>query len=194
MSRLGVCLFALALVAAEPAAFGESVVPASVNGLTVIRSTWWSVGNEREPLVAAVTVKDDLTRLQILRKGRDRWTTATDTLVGDKPLNMFVTADEDGYLITQWVTGSGYIVKVFEYSPESGVRMVLDVGAKGLPDLVMAPGEDFDVAVIVRTDEQGVAARGGPNDNAAIFKLRHGATVRRLVAPWKKRFDFLSAK
>ena len=190
------CFIAFVTMAAQYASCSElDVHLAQIGALTAVATTRWSVVRERESLVAAVVIKNDLTRLQILRKGHDGWALGADFLIGDHALNMFVTADEDGYLITQWVTASGYVVKVFEYVGEGEVaRMVLDVGAKALPDLVMSPGADFDVAVIIRRDEPGVAARGGSHDNAAIFKLRRGAAVKNVVAPWRKRFDVLKSK
>ena len=93
-------------------------------------------------------------------------------------------------MVTEWVTGSGYLIKVFEFSAEKGEpQLILDTGGKGLPDLILSPTRDFDFAMLMRADEDGVAARGGANDRATIYKFKHGTKIIKSSANWARRFD-----
>lgn len=152
----------------------------------------WSVSDQAQPLKVAVTSRNDLSTLVIFRQTPQGWAETASVAIGDIPLNAFVSSESDGYLVTEWATGSGFVVRVFEWSPsDRAIREVLADGAKGLPDLIRSPVRDFDLALIFRSDEQGVAARGSANDRATIYQLKHGSKLKKSFVPWPKRYSEL---
>ena len=166
--------------------------PVTLQGQAVAMVTRWALSTEREPLIAAVIVKSDTTRLQVFRSNGKRLQKLGDWVIGDIPLNLMTTREQDGYLVTQWITGSGYVTKIFAYgAARATIVDLIEVGAKGLPDLILSPTDEYDFAMMVRTDKQGVAGRGGPSDDATIFKLKAGTEISRTVVPWEHRFGAL---
>lgn len=164
--------------------------PAELGVSSLRNLTLWPVSAEQKPLVVGVTERSGITRLEIYREQQKTWVRVGNWEVGSVPLNMIVTTQMDGFLVTEWVTGSGYVFKVFEYT-RGKPMLVLDEGAKGLPDLVLSPTSNYEFAMISRLDEQGVAARGGPSDKAAIYEFKRGTNVRKITTPWPQRFQTL---
>lgn len=183
--------FAIALLSSVASAeFGNSR-PAELDVATLSNLTQWPVSSEKEPLVAGVIERKGITWLEIYRREQKSWNRIGEWEVGSFPLNMIVTTQMDGFLVTEWVTGSGYIFKIFEYERDRP-KLILDQGAKGLPDLILSPTKDYEFALIMRTDQQGVAARGGPSDMAAIYKFKRGAEVKKTTTAWSERFQPLT--
>ena len=83
-------------------------------------SRWW-ISSETEPVLAIVSepiLADQATSktsLSFFAK-RNQWVRIGEFPVGHVPLNMVVTTQQDGHLVTQWATGSAHLVKVFRYS------------------------------------------------------------------------------
>jgi hypothetical protein len=168
-----------------------SSLPPELKVATLSTLMRWPVSIEKEPLVAAVIERKGVSWLEVYRAGPRAWSLIGERELGGFPLNMVITTQEDGFLVTASVTASGYIFKVFEYSAGK-LHLALDEGAKGLPDLILSPADDFDFAIIVRTDERGVAARGGADDTAAVYKFRRGASVKKVITPWSTRFQAIA--
>lgn len=175
---------------------GKDVVaqplPAELRDSSVTLMGRWSVSGEAEPMLVAVASRNNLSTLLVFRRTQQGWVETASTVVGDIPLNAFTSSESDGYLVTEWGTGSGFVVRVFEWSSrDRTIRQVLTDGAKGLPDVVRSPTSNFDVALIFRLDEQGVAARGGPNDRAVIYQLKRGSKLKKSLTPWPTRYSEL---
>lgn len=167
-------------------------LPAELRNSSVALIGRWSVSDQAQPMMVGIVDRNGLSTLVVTRRTQQGWAEAASVAVGDIPLNIFASSEADGYLVTEWGTGSGFMVRVFEWSPSDGVvREVLSDGAKGLPDLIRSPNSDFDLALIFRSDEQGVAARGSPTDRATIYQLKHGHKLKTSSAPWPKRYSAL---
>jgi hypothetical protein len=172
-------------------AFAQTL-PAELRDSSVTLMGRWSVSGQAEPMLVAVTSRNDRSTLVLFRRTQQGWAETASVVVGDVPLNAFTSSEADGYLVTEWGTGSGFVVRVFEWSSsDRTIRQVLTDGAKGLPDVIRSPTGDFDLALIFRTDEQGVAARGGPNDKAVIYQLKRGNKSKKSLTPWPKRYSEL---
>jgi len=187
-------LFAVGLLLIALGAYPSPTdVPADLQRSRVVAMTQWFVNGEESQVIAAVVLKNDITRLQFFCKADRNWRNCGDFEIGDIALNLTTTSEQGGYLVSQWVTGSGYVTKIFEYPLNAPMpKLVLEVGSKGLPDLIYSPTGEYEFAIVVRTDEKGVGARGSTEDTAAIYKLKAGQTVNKSVVSWARRFDGLA--
>ena len=159
----------------------------------MICSTQWTIGSEPEPLLIVITASaDELApthKLVTFRKSGQEWHEIASFEVDASPLDLILTSEQDGALISEWVTGSGYLAYVLEYSPgERRPRIVLRTGAKAPPDLVRSPTAEFDFALLVRDDHAGVAARGTKGDTASVYEFKKGGEVQKRTVAWSDRF------
>lgn len=113
---------------------------------------------------------------------------------GDYPISIFSTSDVDPKLITIWVSGSAYILRIFYYE-DGKITQVLEVGSKMMPEFVYpsaAIGKGQQRIVVSTMDWVSDLKTGQAVLQPVLADVYQWSGTKFVVKkgiPWKKRFQ-----
>lgn len=132
----------------------------------------WPVDRDGPPLVVLVQNAEVRGQLSFWRQLKADQLELLRLDIGNIPMAVFPTAEQNGYLVTQWATGSAFVTRVFEYdSSLQRPKQVLQIAGKNLPDLIFDAGPAWDFVLTLRDDD----LKGG--ERVRVWKLKHGQAV-----------------
>lgn len=174
----------------------DPVPPGNHQQSEVAFLAWWSVFHNQESLLLRCVVRrEDIDSedaigdvLTIYKKKDSLWEEVFTFGEGDSFLGAFPMAEAGGHLVTLWVAGSAYRVRVLVYA-DGLVKLVLDTGSRMLPPEIIYR-EVGKKALIVITDLEWVK-RETMRERLPLTARVYGwdGTGYKLEAtvPWKDR-------
>lgn len=140
----------------------------------------WMVNPERSIKCMAVRaqVGDSLSCSDVGNKAKPLLSTSP----GDSFMSMSSTSDLEPRLITVWVTGSAYMVRIYAYDGGQ-IRLVLEVGTKAMPEMIYPTKDAPDQDIVVAKEKDGYQSV-----SADVYRWNGvGYTLIKQV-PWESRF------